>query len=179
MQCGFGQRRLSPVALRRIAAPRTYSGSSIPLHRVQSHPRSTGNSRVPFITHRSADLLSRDTTSVNGVPTTNATRTLLDVGSVVQVDVLEMALERALRSRSTNLDRLLRRFFEVAVRGRPAPPRCVHSLSSVTRRWRRRRVTSRRCSRRSCATVVCPRRCASSRSWLRGNASVSMPRTPS
>lgn len=81
----------------------------------------TGNTRVPFIIHRSADLLSRDTTSVNGVPTTNSTRTLLDVGSVVHVDVLETALERALRSRSTNLDRLLRRFFEIARRGRPGP----------------------------------------------------------
>ena len=81
----------------------------------------TGNTRVPFITHRSADLLSRDTTSVNGVPTTNATRTLIDLGSVVRSDMLETALERALRSRSTNLDRLLRRFFEVAVRGRPGP----------------------------------------------------------
>jgi len=81
----------------------------------------TGNTRVPFITHRSADLLSRDTTSVNGVPTTNATRTLLDLGSVVHVDLLETALERALHSRSTNFDRLLRRFFEVAARGRPGP----------------------------------------------------------
>src|SRR5687768_4515451 len=33
----------------------------------------TANTRVPFITHRSADLLGRDTTSVNGVSTTNAT----------------------------------------------------------------------------------------------------------
>jgi very-short-patch-repair endonuclease len=81
----------------------------------------TGNTRVPFITHRSADLLSSDTTSVNGVPVTNATRTLIDLGSVVRPDVLESALERALHSRATNLGRLLRRFFEVAGRGRPGP----------------------------------------------------------
>lgn len=79
----------------------------------------TGNTRVPFLVHRSGDLSKRDTTSVNGVPATNATRTLLDLGSVVTVDVLETALERALRSRATNLDRLLRRFFELAARGRP------------------------------------------------------------
>ena len=81
----------------------------------------TGNTRVPFITHRSADLLSRDTTSVSGVPTTNATRTLIDLGSVVRPDTLETALERALLARVTTFDRLLRRFFEVAVRGRPGP----------------------------------------------------------
>jgi hypothetical protein len=80
---------------------------------------STGNSRFPFITHRSGDLLSRDTTAVNGVATTNATRTLVDLGSVVRAEVLETALERALVARVTTVDRLLRRFFELARQGRP------------------------------------------------------------
>ena len=76
---------------------------------------------MPFITHRSADLLGRDTTSVNGVSTTNATRTLIDLGSVVRAVTLETALERALLARLTTIDRLLRRFFEIAVRGRAGP----------------------------------------------------------
>jgi predicted transcriptional regulator of viral defense system len=80
---------------------------------------STGNNRGPFITHRSADLLSRDTTSVNGLPTTNATRTLIDLGAVVRSDTLETALERALLARVTTVDRLLRRFFQLAAKGRP------------------------------------------------------------
>ena len=54
------------------------------------------------------------------MPTTNATRTLIDLGSVVRADALETALERALLARITNLDRLLRRFFELAA-GRPGP----------------------------------------------------------
>ena len=80
---------------------------------------STGGVRAPFIMHRSADLLSRDTTSVNGVPTTNATRTLIDLGSVVRSGALEAALERALLARVTTFDRLLRRFFQLAAKGRP------------------------------------------------------------
>lgn len=80
---------------------------------------STANNRGPFITHRSGDLQRRDTSTVNGIPTTNATRTLVDLGSVVRADVLETALERALVARVTTIDRLLRRFFELAARGRP------------------------------------------------------------
>jgi hypothetical protein len=77
------------------------------------------NSRGSFIAHRSGDLERRDTISMNGVSTTNATRTLVDLGAVVRADVLETALERALLGRITTFDRLLRRFFELAVRGRP------------------------------------------------------------
>ena len=75
--------------------------------------------RASFIVHRSSDLLKRDSLRVNAVPTTNATRTLVDLGSVVRPDVLESALERALLMHVTTFDRLLRRFFEVAARGRP------------------------------------------------------------
>ena len=77
------------------------------------------NSRGPFIVHRSGDLERRDTIAMNGVSTTNATRTLVDLGAVVRADVLETALERALLRRTTTFDRLLRRFFELAVSGRP------------------------------------------------------------
>ncbi|MEO5837885.1 MAG: hypothetical protein ABIQ73_14330 [Acidimicrobiales bacterium] len=77
------------------------------------------SNRGPFITHRSGDLLRRDTTTVHGVSTTNATRTLVDLGSVVRAEILEAALERALLARVTTFDRLLRRFFELAAKGRP------------------------------------------------------------
>lgn len=40
----------------------------------------TANNRGPFIMHRSGDLQRRDTTTVSGVSTTNATRTLVDRG---------------------------------------------------------------------------------------------------
>ncbi|MEO5567382.1 MAG: type IV toxin-antitoxin system AbiEi family antitoxin domain-containing protein, partial [Gemmatimonadaceae bacterium] len=80
---------------------------------------SGGSACAPFITHRSGDLLSRDTTTINGVPATNATRTLIDLASVVGRGALETALERALLARNTTLDRLSRRFFELAAKGRP------------------------------------------------------------
>ena len=51
--------------------------------------------------------------------TTNAARTLIDLGAVVPQTVLETALERALHQRLTTFDRLVRRFFELARRGRP------------------------------------------------------------
>src|SRR5258708_2250891 len=80
--------------LQRRLAPRAVSAPTSRPELILGPP---GNTAVPFITHRSADLLIRDTTSVNGVPTTNATRTLLDVGSVVHVDVLETLLSKILR----------------------------------------------------------------------------------
>jgi very-short-patch-repair endonuclease len=79
----------------------------------------TANNRGPFITHRSSDLISRDTTTVTGVLATNATRSLVDLGSVVDADILEAALERALLKRATTVDRLIRRFFQLARHGRP------------------------------------------------------------
>jgi very-short-patch-repair endonuclease len=51
--------------------------------------------------------------------TTNAARTLIDVGAVVPKTVLETALERALHEGLTTFDRLVRRFFQVARSGRP------------------------------------------------------------
>ena len=80
---------------------------------------SSRSKRPAFITHRSSDLQRRDIQRIDGVLTTTATRTLIDLGSVVRADVLETALERALLARVTTFDRLLRRFFELAARGRP------------------------------------------------------------
>jgi hypothetical protein len=55
---------------------------------------------------------------VQGIRTTTATRTLIDLGGVVSAATLEAALERALHERLTTLDRLIRRFFQVARKGR-------------------------------------------------------------
>ena len=56
---------------------------------------------------------------IDGIRTTNATRTLVDLGAVVSASTLEMALERALHERLTTFDRLVRRFFQIARSGRP------------------------------------------------------------
>ena len=64
------------------------------------------------------DLATRDIVRIDGIPTTNATRTLIDLGGFVPAATLETALERALHARVTTFDRLVRRFFEVARHGR-------------------------------------------------------------
>ena len=56
---------------------------------------------------------------IEGIATTNATRTLIDLGAVVPSATLETALERALNERLTTFDRLVKRFFQIARSGRP------------------------------------------------------------
>jgi hypothetical protein len=54
--------------------------------------------RVPgFTVHRSDLLTPDDITTVDGIPTTNVARTLCDLGAVVDDDVVEQALDDALR----------------------------------------------------------------------------------
>lgn len=59
-----------------------------------------------LIVHRSSDLLSADICRVRDLRCTTATRTLVDLGSVVSPTVLESALERALHLRMTTVPRL-------------------------------------------------------------------------
>jgi very-short-patch-repair endonuclease len=60
----------------------------------------------------------RDIVRVEGIRTTSATRTLIDLGGVVTSTMLGTALERALHARLTTFERLVSRFFEVARQGR-------------------------------------------------------------
>ena len=78
----------------------------------------THGARQGPLVHRSRDLVPRDIIRIDGIRTTNATRTLIDLGGVVPATTLETALERALHARLTTFDRLVRRFFEVARQGR-------------------------------------------------------------
>jgi very-short-patch-repair endonuclease len=72
-----------------------------------------------MLVHRSVDLIARDVVRVQGIRTTTATRTLIDLGGVVSPAILEAALERALHQRLTSFDPLVRRFFQLARKGRP------------------------------------------------------------
>jgi very-short-patch-repair endonuclease len=78
---------------------------------------SKGHRQGPLV-HRSHDLLPRDVVRVQGIRTTTPTRTLIDLGAVASRKTLEAALERGLHERLTTFDRLVRRFFEIARRGR-------------------------------------------------------------
>lgn len=69
--------------------------------------------------HRTTDLPTCDVMSTGPLVHTNASRTLLDLGSVVSQDEVEIALECALRRGLASVPRLLWRLDEIGGRGRP------------------------------------------------------------
>jgi len=84
-------------------------------------PQST-RLRYPSV-FRSTDLdRSLDVIEVQGLPVTNATRTLVDLGAVVDRAAVERALESALRQHQTTVPRLRWRLDAISRRGRPGPP---------------------------------------------------------
>ncbi len=70
------------------------------------------------VIHRTNDLPKRDILKLGPIPVTNATRTLIDLGNVVDSTTLEMALESALHKRLTSFHKLCRRLEELGGRGR-------------------------------------------------------------
>lgn len=75
---------------------------------------------IPFRVdaHRTGSLAPRDVEVVDGIPVTTPTRTLLDLGAVVDAGSLELALESGLRRGRTSLRYLVRRLGEIGRRGR-------------------------------------------------------------
>ncbi len=69
--------------------------------------------------HRPMDLAPGDTTTVADVPCTKVPRTLIDLGAVCPDDVVERAVECALRRREVSIGYLWRRLERAARRGRP------------------------------------------------------------
>ncbi len=72
--------------------------------------------------HRSGDLADFEVVEREEIPCTDPTRTLIDLGAVVGDDVVERALESALRRRLTRLPRLEWRLKQLAQHGRAGPP---------------------------------------------------------
>jgi len=68
--------------------------------------------------HRTTLLPRVDITRLDGIPVTTPTRTLIDLAGVVDADVLEEALDDALRRRLTTIGRLRWRISELGRRGR-------------------------------------------------------------
>ncbi len=68
--------------------------------------------------HEVSQLPSVDVTVVDAIPVTTPTRTLIDLAAVVSVEVLEEALDDALRRRLTTIARLRWRLDNLARRGR-------------------------------------------------------------
>lgn len=75
-------------------------------------------SRPDVIIHRATAITKRDVAEVSRIPITTVHRTLMDLGAVVSADIVELALECALRRRMTSIDRLIRRLADSSGPGR-------------------------------------------------------------
>ena len=70
------------------------------------------------IVHRSRDLRRSRTVLVGGIPVTNPTRTLVDIGQVISETDLETMVHVALHRRLTHVDRLIAEYFAISRHGR-------------------------------------------------------------
>lgn len=62
--------------------------------------------QVPGIVHRPRDVLPSDLTRVGAIPVTTVTRTLIDLASIVEREILEEAIDDVLRRRLTTASRV-------------------------------------------------------------------------
>jgi len=78
-------------------------------------------SRGGVIIHRTKAVPARDLTVVRNLPVTTVHRTLADLGAVCDLDVVELAVESALRRHITSVARLERQLAACSGRGRRGP----------------------------------------------------------
>jgi len=89
------------------------------IRRPALHVTATINRIAPFTLHRVQRLDRIDRVTVDGIPCTSATRTLIDCAALLDDEALEIAFESARRIGLTSAQHLLRRFAELGGRGRP------------------------------------------------------------
>jgi very-short-patch-repair endonuclease len=82
---------------------------SVPRRRERAHAH---------LVHRPGSLAAVDVTTVDAIPVTTPVRTLIDVAGCVEADVLEEALDDALRSRLVTIGRMRWRLRELGKAGR-------------------------------------------------------------
>ena len=102
------------------AAPNLWRLDGIHVDLVEATVDRRARSRFA-VTHRSDDLAHFEVIEREGIPCTDPTRTLVDLGAVGDDDALERALESALRRRLTSLPRLRWRLGQLSRPGRPGP----------------------------------------------------------
>lgn len=83
-----------------------------------SVPRGRGRS-LPGVAHRPRSLPPVDVTTLDAIPVTTPARTLLDIAATTSSDLVEEALDDALRRRLVSVSRLRWRLREIGRSGRP------------------------------------------------------------
>ena len=107
--------RTSGIASHRSAAALLGLIDWVPQPEVTVAPMA--NYRGPGRIHRHHDLENRDMADVQGIPCTNATRTLIDIGAVRR-DLVEPMFHAVLHRRLAEYDDIVARFYQVARKGR-------------------------------------------------------------
>jgi very-short-patch-repair endonuclease len=97
-------------------------------------PLSRGPRSRKVIVHR-GDIGAEDRTEVGGLPVTSASRTLVDLAAVLEIDALAMAVESAWRKGAVTLKTLEQRAEELGGKGRAG----VKALARVLRDCRSRK----------------------------------------
>lgn len=100
-----------------------------PFHVVVPHDRSV--SRLGHVVHRYRDLVRLDLSEIDGVPTISATRTIIDLAATESPQRLAVAIDSALRDRSTSEDFLHSRIVELRRRGRRGLAKLVSVLEGA------------------------------------------------
>jgi hypothetical protein len=92
-------------------------------------PRGRFLDRVGTVVHSTQDLPPIDRETLDGLPVTSPTRTLIDIAHATDRGALTEALDGAIRDGLTNEDHLLRRIMALRGRGRYGLPKLVDVLS--------------------------------------------------
>jgi hypothetical protein len=98
-------------------------------------PSDRSVTRIGHVVHRCRDIVRLDTTTVDGVPTISATRTIIDLASTQTPEQLAVAIDSALRDGLTSEDFLHGRIVELRRRGRAGLAKLVEVLegNEITR----------------------------------------------
>ena len=118
------------VSHRSAAALRRWPGGDETIQEI-SCPRWRRARHATLVVHESLVLPDEDITIIDGIPVTTVERTLVDLGAVVHRNVVERALETALREEQTTLDAVRATLRRLARRGR----RGAGVLRSILDEW--------------------------------------------
>jgi putative AbiEi antitoxin of type IV toxin-antitoxin system/uncharacterized protein DUF559 len=92
-------------------------------------PRGRRVDRPGLLVHQTVKLDAVDVTTIDGIPVTTPTRTIIDLAAILEANHLEEVLDDALRRRLTSIGRLRWRIEALGRRGRPG----IRSIDELVR----------------------------------------------